>query len=49
MNKFHLINPIGKESVDQIKKMEEFVRSSNKVLFFTDINVISHLNPLELY
>ena len=40
MNKFHLINPLGnKQDSMQVKKTEEFVRSTNKVMYYNDIKV----------
>jgi len=47
MNKFHLINPLNAQyDTTLLKKIEEFVRSSNKVLFFSDIKVTFQQNKI---
>lgn len=39
LSKFHLINPIGKDDPQLLNTIEEFVRASNKVLYYNDIIV----------
>lgn len=52
MNKFHLVNTESSlYDTTYLKKVEEFVRTTNKILFFTDIkvNINSMFKILELY
>jgi hypothetical protein len=40
MNKFHLVTPFNAHyDPNNLKKIEEFVRTTNKVLYFTDLKV----------